>query len=291
MAIVGQLVRNIFNSDLREKALLELSKKTETVEDLALLLWHSRGIISELLREIVEIYPALSSPNLMQAASNRVCYALTLFQCVASHPETRTLFVNACIPQYLYPFLQTVDKSKPFEYLRLATLAVIGALVKDKDAEVINFLLGSGVISLCFNIMEIGDELSKTAATFIVEKVLLEDVGLDYFCETPKRFFDMGWALANMVESLTDRPSTKLLKHIISCYLRLTEIPSANARGTLHGFIPPVLRDRTFDNCLKDEPETRQRLKRLLEIVPKDNGPEKLSDLVAAAIRHKRRSI
>lgn len=26
MAIVGQLVRNIFNSDLREKALLELSK-------------------------------------------------------------------------------------------------------------------------------------------------------------------------------------------------------------------------------------------------------------------------
>ena len=53
-----------------------------------------------------------------------------LFQCVASHPETRSHFLQAHIPLYLYPFLQTSSKTRPFEYLRLTSLGVIGALVK-----------------------------------------------------------------------------------------------------------------------------------------------------------------
>ena len=36
----------------------------------------------------------------------------------------------AHIPLYLYPFLHTVSKTRPFEYLRLTSLGVIGALVK-----------------------------------------------------------------------------------------------------------------------------------------------------------------
>lgn len=36
----------------------------------------------------------------------------------------------AHIPLYLYPFLNTTSKTKPFEYLRLTSLGVIGALVK-----------------------------------------------------------------------------------------------------------------------------------------------------------------
>ena len=36
----------------------------------------------------------------------------------------------AHIPLYLYPFLNTGSRSKPFEYLRLTSLGVIGALVK-----------------------------------------------------------------------------------------------------------------------------------------------------------------
>ena len=69
--------------------------------------------------------------------SNRVCNVLALFQCIAAHAETRLPFLNgkfnfilAQIPIFLYPFLNTVNKSKPFEYLRLTALGVIGALVK-----------------------------------------------------------------------------------------------------------------------------------------------------------------
>ncbi|KAE8811479.1 cell differentiation protein RCD1 [Hordeum vulgare] len=47
--------------------------------------------------------------------------------CVASHPETRIPFLNAHIPLYLYPFLNTTSKTRPFEYLRLTSLGVIVA--------------------------------------------------------------------------------------------------------------------------------------------------------------------
>ena len=78
----------------RENALLELSKKREEFPDLAPLLWHSCGTIAALLQEIIGIYPALSPPTLSPTASNRVCNALALLQCVASHPETRSLFLQ-----------------------------------------------------------------------------------------------------------------------------------------------------------------------------------------------------
>ncbi|THF99000.1 hypothetical protein TEA_030178 [Camellia sinensis var. sinensis] len=44
---------------------------------------------------------------------------------------------SAHIPLYLYPFLNTTSKSRPFEYLRLTSLGLIGALVKgptEKDS-------------------------------------------------------------------------------------------------------------------------------------------------------------
>lgn len=41
-----------------------------------------------------------------------VCNALALMQCVASHPDTRTLFLKAHIPLYLYPFLNTATKTR-----------------------------------------------------------------------------------------------------------------------------------------------------------------------------------
>jgi len=63
---------------------------------------------------------------------------------------------------YLYPFLNTSTKSRAFEYLRLTSLGVIGALVKADDQKVIRFLLTTEIIPLCLRIMETGSDLSKT---------------------------------------------------------------------------------------------------------------------------------
>merc|ERR1712232_724074 len=184
------LVQDLRISERREHALLELSKRRESLTDLAPILWHSFGTIVALIQEIVCIYPQLSPPpSLTAPASNRVCNSLALLQCVASHPDTRPLFLKAHIPLLLYPFLNTVSKDRPFEYLRLTSLGVIGALVKVDDVEVINFLLQTEIIPLCLRIMETGSELSKTVATFIVQKLLLDDMGLTYICATAERFY------------------------------------------------------------------------------------------------------
>ncbi|KAH9360880.1 hypothetical protein HPB48_008156 [Haemaphysalis longicornis] len=94
--------------------------------------------------------------------SNRVCNALALMQCAASHPEIRPSLIAANIPMYLYPFLQTVSKNRPFEFLRLTSLGVLGALVKSDEPAVISFLLTTEIIPLCLRVMESGCDLSKT---------------------------------------------------------------------------------------------------------------------------------
>jgi len=242
---------------------LELSKKREAFSDLAPILWHSFGTISSLLQEIISIYPMLSPPNLTAHASNRVCNALALLQCVASHQETRRLFLEAHIPLYLYPFLNTVSKNRPFEYLRLTSLGVIGALVKLDDSEVINFLLQTEIIPLCLRIMETGSELSKTVATFIVQKILLDEMGLNYICATAERFYAVSTVLSNMVAVLVEQPSVRLLKHIVRCYLRLSE--NIRAREALRQCLPDSLRDQSFSNALKDDVTVKRWLSQLLQ--------------------------
>jgi CCR4-NOT transcription complex subunit 9 len=98
----------------------------------------------------------------------------------------------------LYPFLNTVNKNKPFEYLRLTALGVIGALVKIDNADVIAFLLSTEIIPLSLRIMERGSELSKTVATFIVQRILLDDNGLNYVCNTAERFYAVSFKIINL---------------------------------------------------------------------------------------------
>lgn len=122
-----------------------------------------------------------------------------MLQCIASHPETRTLFIQANIPLFLYPFLNTKSSTRPFEYLRLTSLGVIGALVKTDETEVINFLLTTEIIPLSLRIMQSGSELSKTVATFILQKILADDCGLNYICQTFDRFSHVAMVLGRMV--------------------------------------------------------------------------------------------
>ncbi|KAF8742513.1 hypothetical protein AX14_003913 [Amanita brunnescens Koide BX004] len=247
---IHSLVIELLDPNTREGALLELSKKREQYEDLALVLWHSFGIMPALLQEIVSVYPLLSPPNLTAHISNRVCNALALLQCVASHTETRQLFLNAHIPLFLYPFLNTTSKTRPFEYLRLTSLGVIGALVKQNDNNtVIHFLLSTEIIPLCLRIMETGSELSKTVAIFIVQKILLDETGLTYICHTYERFYAVGTVLSNMVNQLVETQAVRLLKHVVRCYLRLSD--NLRAREALRACLPEPLRDQTFSNLLK----------------------------------------
>ncbi|KAL9038690.1 MAG: hypothetical protein Q9180_002982 [Flavoplaca navasiana] len=255
-------VAELMSGSSRETALMELSKKREQVPELALIIWHSFGVMTSLLQEIISVYPLLNPSQLTAAASNRVCNALALLQCVASHNETRGLFLAAHIPLFLYPFLNTTSKSRPFEYLRLTSLGVIGALVKNDSSEVINFLLTTEIIPLCLRIMETGSELSKTVAIFIVQKILLDDTGLGYICHTYERFYAVGTVLSNMVTQLVEQQTVRLLKHVVRCFLRLSD--NARAREALRQCLPEPLRDATFSSVLRDDAATKRCLAQLL---------------------------
>lgn len=256
-------IHELSSPDTRETALLELSKKREVVPDLAPMLWHSFGTIAALLQEIIAIYPAINPAVLTAHQSNRVCNALALLQCVASHPDTRSSFLVAHIPLYLYPFLHTVSKTRPFEYLRLTSLGVIGALVKTDEQEVINFLLTTEIIPLCLRIMESGSELSKTVATFILQKILLDETGLYYICQTYDRFSHVAMILGKMVIALGKEPSARLLKHVVRCYLRLSD--NQRACEALCQCLPDQLKDDTFATCLKEDKSTKHWLSLLLK--------------------------
>ncbi|PWA26272.1 hypothetical protein CCH79_00013772 [Gambusia affinis] len=283
---IYQWINELSSPETRENALLELSKKRESVPDLAPMLWHSFGTIAALLQvrasarsgpvpvqtladfslwlqEIVNIYPSINPPTLTAHQSNRVCNALALLQCVASHPETRSAFLAAHIPLFLYPFLHTVSKTRPFEYLRLTSLGVIGALVKTDEQEVINFLLTTEIIPLCLRIMESGSELSKTVATFILQKILLDDTGLAYICQTYERFSHVAMILGKMVLQLSKEPSARLLKHVVRCYLRLSD--NLRAREALRQCLPDQLKDSTFAQVLKDDTTTKRWLAQLVK--------------------------
>lgn len=73
--------------------------------------------------------------------------------------------------------------------------------------------------------METGSELSKTVAIFIVQKILSDDLGLQYICQTYERFYAVGHVLANMTQALVESQAARLLKHVVRCYLRMTDNP------------------------------------------------------------------
>lgn len=275
---IYQWVSELVTGNNRERALLELGKKREQYDDLALVLWNSYGVMTVLLEEIIAIYPYLNPPILTAAVSNRVCNALALLQCVASNVQTRGQFLQANLPLYLYPFLSTNARLKPFEYLRLTSLGVIGALVKNDTPEVINFLLTTEIVPLCLNIMEISSELSKTVAIFILQKILLDDQGLSYICTTYERFHTVAAVLAKMIDQLNamgagsnsgpnpaqsqSNSTGRLLKHVVRCYMRLSD--NLEARKALANILPEPLRDGTFSVILQDDVATKKCLAQLL---------------------------
>merc|ERR1712083_1237211 len=124
---------------------------------------------------------------------------------------------------------------------------------------------------LCLRIMETGSELSKTVATFIVQKILLDDAGLNYVCATAERFYAVSTVLNNMVSLLEEYPSVRLLKHVVRCYLRLSD--HDRAREALHTCLPQSLRDSTtFKEALENDTTVQKWLSQLLQVVAPGNS-------------------
>lgn len=270
-ANIFNLIKMVVENRERQSALAELSKLRDQYPDLAVLLWHSVGFVAVLLQEIISAYPLLIPPVVMTTNySNRVCNSLTLLQGIATHQQTRRAFLQSHLHSFLYPFLNTTSSDKPYEFLRLTSLGVIGALVKADEIEVIQFLLSTDIVPLCLRIMERSTELSRTVATFIMQKILATEIGLNYVCMTPERFVAVAQSLKSEV---SDNCSVRLLRHIVRCYLCLTEHPQACK--ALRTCLPEKLKDGTFKGLLESDANTKKWLIQLLQALG-DNASAQL---------------
>lgn len=91
---VNHIIREIIIPEKREPAMAELSRMRESIPDLGIILWNTPGAVVSLLHEVIMVYPYLFPPTLNSNASTRVCNALALMQCVASHDESRGFFIK-----------------------------------------------------------------------------------------------------------------------------------------------------------------------------------------------------
>ncbi|KAK1396118.1 hypothetical protein POM88_005981 [Heracleum sosnowskyi] len=275
-ASVDELLLLIREPQHREKAISFLThiKKQGTSQDLALQIWHSISTVFLLLSEVTSIYKSLEPDKLTMKDSSKVCDVLALFECLATHPQTKLQFLNVQLHCYLYPFLKTVETSKPFQYLRLMSLGVIGGLLKevgDPMAKVsVHCLLESGLFPLCLRSIEYGNDLSQSTASWIVSRIIMQEQGLQYCCEPATRLCAIMRVFKGAIEKMHDKPSGSVLKNIIQCYYILSDEP----RGCLlmRSFIPPILATAPFIDALRERPITLRNLQELFQRLAKGRG-------------------
>uniref|UniRef100_A0A453IMP1 Cell differentiation protein rcd1 n=1 Tax=Aegilops tauschii subsp. strangulata TaxID=200361 RepID=A0A453IMP1_AEGTS len=201
-----------------------------------------------------------------------ICNVFSILFLLAIHLLSSSVFFPANIPIFMYPFMITKTNTRPLEHLRLASLGVIGALVKTNDPGVVEFLLRTEIIPPCLFCMENGHELSKTVATFIVQRIISDDLGLRYMCTNAERLLAVVQILAQMVNSerllavaSVQRDPAKLVKHVIRCFHGLSA--DARACAALQIILPDVLKDGMVDTYLVDDLATRRCLQQLLHNV------------------------
>lgn len=105
----------------------------------------------------------------------------------------------------------------------------------------------------------------KKVAIFIVQKILLDDAGLNYICQTYERFFAVTTVLSSMTMQLVEQKSLRLIKHVIRCYLRLAD--NKKALEGLRQILPEPFRTGFFNDLIKDDPSTVKFYSDLMNLI------------------------
>ena len=223
------LIKSLNQVKEREEIIKALVIQRDKDNDLSILLWFTPGVVALLLQEVISIYPFISEFNLSHSKSEKVCHVLGLFQCIALDQRTRPNFLKSNMHLYVYPLINTLNKQRPYEHLRVTSLGVIGALVKGEECtDVIKYLMKTELIVLCLRIMKKGFEMSRTVSVFIVLKILQDNLGLDYVCRTEERLIAVAGILKDMVDEVDNsKPDevihSKIVRQALRCFNRLSE--------------------------------------------------------------------
>lgn len=185
-----------------------------------------------LIQEIVSVYPILYT-SIMKTHKTNICNTLSLLQCVAAHSETCPLLLQSGIYLYLFPFLKIAENYRPYENLRLTSLGVLGALLKNESSDAVRLLLQTEIVPICTNVIRTGATLSKTVAVFILQKLLRNTDGRAYICSDTAMVSDVLNALSDVLSCSSSSGSAggggrvnehqDPLERALDCYLCIAE--------------------------------------------------------------------
>ena len=266
-------VNEIKNENTRIKAIVNLSQcNNEKNANLALYLWYTRGTMAAVLQEIISAYQYLSSSKLTLEKSNKICCAISLFQIIASNPDTRNELLESKMPIFLYPFINNTNKAKAYEYLKLTSLSVINTLLKKVDSKIISFLIDTAIIPKLLKIMEKGSELSRKIACCIVYQIVKDDNGIKYISETKERYSAI---IQYMKKMLKNQINQKIIIRILKVFIKLSD--NKDAKNILKNELLKDINDENFIRHLDDS--SKILLNHLLVILNERDDTAKIKDL------------
>ncbi|KAJ9551872.1 hypothetical protein OSB04_015917 [Centaurea solstitialis] len=220
-AKIEQCIQLLHQPSGREEALAMLNKERRC-KDMPVLLWNSKSIPFILLQEICTAYKLLSPPAIGMKEATRVCNAIALFQSMASHPDTKMAIVKAKIPVYIYPFMNTTEQRH--KHLTTAPYQL--------------------------------RRYRRPREAFVVSKILMYDEGQRYCGSFPERFYAVVRVLTKIVDQFHGKPSLQLLKHILTCFMRLSEV--SRPCDALNKCYPARLRDPAYLNFVCEDLTVRR---------------------------------
>ncbi|WMV30725.1 hypothetical protein MTR67_024110 [Solanum verrucosum] len=233
-------------------------------------LWNLFDTVYILLQEVAAVYQKFLDSTLTLKESARVRNALTVFQCMASHPDARKWLVKEKVQDYLYPFLQiTPNVMLPLQLLRLSIFNFIDALTKFDELhghEILLLFLDTQIFSSCVNCIRDGDKPIKKAATLILMKILMQEEGLRYCCSRPDDFLSVIRILCQLVRSFSYQiPCSQHLKYVVQCFLSLSRVAwEDRVYETVRDMLPLQLIENTFHNIIHKDPEIPEMLHQLV---------------------------
>jgi CCR4-NOT transcription complex subunit 9 len=261
-------IQNLKDHKRTREALKSLNEIKQEMPHLAPLIWFSPGCVNVLIQEVILMYPAMNSQRLKPEAADQFLLVLGLLQLLASHDDTRKLFLEANIHSYLIPLITNPIKKSPFSHLIASTLMVFGCLVKSKNTQTIQSLCKTELVPLILKNMRKGYLFSRISAAYILMNILMDDLGLEYICQNLERLFTVAHICRDIIQEMSgfphvahDKEVQLLFRHIIRCLLLMTR--NQVACVNLPEYIPTVLKNN--DGSVVSDEQIRKWIVMLLK--------------------------
>lgn len=221
-----------------------------------------------LLQKLISTYYVLDTPIFTPEESSKICTVLNIYQVLLEIQEIKDHFMNAQLAFYLYPFLNVTQQTKQYESLRIASLGVLGTLLKNDEKQTIEFLKNTELVPLTLKIMDIGSEVSKVIATHIFVQIINNDEGLEYVCQTFDRFVAITMILNSMVYQCIASPSKKIIEFALDCYIRLCQME--NVRSNFCNKKPDALMNKEIQRQIAANKECAIKFEKFMNIIHKN---------------------